>query len=46
MIALVAPANTASAAVARRLGLPSRGVTERFYGVPLELFVSAGLGSG
>ena len=42
VLALVAPANLASLAVARRLRLDPRGRTERYYGMPLEVFVSRG----
>jgi RimJ/RimL family protein N-acetyltransferase len=40
VLALVAPANLPSLGVARRLGLQPQGVTNRYYGVPLEVFVS------
>jgi RimJ/RimL family protein N-acetyltransferase len=42
VLALVAPANTGSLAVARRLGLEPRGRTERYYGMPLQVFASHG----
>ncbi len=42
VLALVAPANLASLAVTRRLRLDPRGRTERYYGMPLEVFVSRG----
>ncbi len=40
VLVLVAPANTASLAVARRLGVRPRGLTDRYYRLPLEVFVS------
>ncbi|MGN6244687.1 MAG: GNAT family N-acetyltransferase [Motilibacteraceae bacterium] len=40
VLALVDPANAPSLAVARRLGLAPLGVSERYYGKPLEVFVS------
>lgn len=40
VLALVDPANTASLAVARRLGLQPRGLSDRYYGKPLEVFAS------
>ena len=42
VLVLVAPANAASLAVARRLGVEARGRTDRYYGMPLEVFVSRG----
>jgi RimJ/RimL family protein N-acetyltransferase len=38
--ALTDPANTASADVCRRLGMELRGVSERYYGKPLQVWVS------
>lgn len=40
VLCLVAPANAASLAVAHRLRLEPRGRTDRYYGMPLEVFVS------
>jgi RimJ/RimL family protein N-acetyltransferase len=40
LLALTDPANTASQAVCRRLGLDLRGSSEEFYGKPLLVWVS------
>jgi RimJ/RimL family protein N-acetyltransferase len=40
VLVLVAPANEASLAVARRLGLEPRGRTDRYYGMTLQVFAS------
>ena len=40
VLILVAPANAASRAVARRLDVEPCGLTDRYYGMPLEVFVS------
>lgn len=40
VLALVDPANAPSLAVARRLGLQPLGCSDRYYGKPLEVFVS------
>jgi RimJ/RimL family protein N-acetyltransferase/GNAT superfamily N-acetyltransferase len=40
VLILVAPANAASLAVARRLDVEPLGQTDRYYGMPLEAFVS------
>ncbi|MGN6334271.1 MAG: GNAT family N-acetyltransferase [Motilibacteraceae bacterium] len=45
VLALVDPANAPSLAVARRLGLQPLGLSERYYGKPLEVFVSHPTGS-
>lgn len=42
VLALVSPANAASLSVARRLGLEPRGLTDRYYEQPLEVFASRG----
>jgi len=44
VFAVVRPANVASIAVCRRLGMAPLGVTDRFYGTELELFRTAAPG--
>ncbi|PWJ54617.1 Protein N-acetyltransferase, RimJ/RimL family [Quadrisphaera granulorum] len=40
VVAVTNPANTASQAVARRIGMAHRGTTDRYYGTTCELFVA------
>ena len=44
LLALTDPANTASQAVCRRLGLDLRGTSEAYYGKPLLVWVSRAAG--